>query len=125
MDIVGTDRDHLAAEIQCVERFDHHLVAFWAFEFVGAGILEIRHHMVDRRLNGIGGGLMELHVVAGISHLRARDDEAGAVIEYVHGSHLQSLGSPARSARLLIRARASGLSGALYSTDACGLLDYF
>jgi hypothetical protein len=40
--------------------------------------------MVDRRFHGVGGGLVEFHVVAGIRHLGARDDKTGAVIEYVH-----------------------------------------
>ena len=84
MDIVGTHRHHLAAEVERVERLDHNLVTFGALELVGASVLEIRHHVVDRRFDGVGGSLMELHIVAGIGHLRARDDEAGAVIEYVH-----------------------------------------
>ena len=98
--LLGRTVTTLLAEVERVERLDHHLVALWAFEFVGTGVFEVRHHMVDRRFNGVGGGLMQLHVVAGIGHLGARDDEAGAVIEYVHGSCLQSPESLARSPRL-------------------------
>src|SRR5690349_3696292 len=55
-----------------------------AFEFVGAGVLEIRHHVIDRRFDGIRGRLMELHAVAGIGHFGTRNDETAAIIEYVH-----------------------------------------
>src|SRR5271165_1203863 len=85
MDVVGTNCDHLAAEVERVERLDHHLVALGALELVGACVLEIRHYMVYRRFHGVGGSLVELHTVAGIGHLGARDDKTGAVIEYIHG----------------------------------------
>src|SRR5262249_23325042 len=53
-DVVRPYGDDLFAEIQAGERFDHALPALRPFELIGAGVLEVHHHVVDRRLYRVG-----------------------------------------------------------------------
>jgi hypothetical protein len=78
MDIIGADRDDFFAKIERVERLDHHLAALVTLEFVGTGVFEIRHHMIDWRFGRVGGILMEFQVMTRIGHFGARNNETSA-----------------------------------------------
>ena len=53
-DVVGPHGDDLLAEIQRIECLNDTLAALRPLEFVRAGVLEIHHHVIDRRLDGVG-----------------------------------------------------------------------
>ena len=84
--LFGPDGDDLLAEVEGVERLDHHRAALRTLELVRAGVLEVRHDVVDRGLHRVGRVLVELHVVPRVRHLGARDDEALSSIEYEHAA---------------------------------------
>jgi len=77
-------RHDLLAEVERVERLDHHLAALLALELIWARIFEVRHHVIDRRFDRVGRRYVQLHVVTGIGHLGARNYEACAFVQYVH-----------------------------------------
>ena len=81
-DVVRPDGDDLVAEVDRVQGLDHHLTAGIALELVRTGILEVRHHVVDRCGSGL---LVHLQRVRRIRQLRARDDEQALLLQYVHG----------------------------------------
>ena len=83
-DVVRPYGNDFLAEIQGVKRLDHTLPALRPLKLVGACILEIHHHMIDRRLDRVGCVLVELHTVTRVGQLGAGNHETLASIDYEH-----------------------------------------
>ena len=107
-DVVRPDRDHLVAEVDRVQRLDERLAARVALELVRARILEVRHHVVDRRLRRL---LVHLQRVARIRQLRPRDDEPLLLLHDVHLAGLLVVSTVVGFLRVLDGAEASFSAG--------------
>src|SRR5262249_17988796 len=88
VDIIGPDSHYFVAEIQRVERFSHDAAASLAFELVRTGILEVSHHMIDRRFLRVSGILVQLHGMGRVGQFSSRDDKTRPLVKNEHGYNL-------------------------------------
>ena len=116
MNIVGAERDDLIAVVERIERFRDGIAGLLALELVRAGVFEVGHHMIHGRVRRV---LMHPHVVAGIRHLRPRNDDSIALVKNKHLQRPPGTESIATPRRLRPDIRLSSYSSRNESRSTC------